>query len=374
MPQPATEQAGRIADLYRIFLAGGVVVALLVWGLATFAVLRYRRRGDDMSLPSQTPGSVRLEAIWTGIPLIAVLVLFGLTYLTIDAVNARAPETGVELHVLAFRWGWRFEYPADGVTITSAPGLTPQVMVPVGQPVHVTLDAADVIHAFFVPAFLFKRDAIPGRESTFDFLVQQAGTYPGACAEFCGVFHDQMPFTIRAVSVPEFETWLAGQGGSPAPAAGSPTPPGVSPAPAAGRPDAAGRRPDAVTGASEPIGVALPAPAFARRTTLTDWLTTTDHKRIGILYLVSSFGFFVIGGLFAEVMRTELAQPGLQVVSAETYDELFTMHGTIMLLFFATPAAVGFANFLVPLQIGAADMSFRASTHCRTGSSCSAAC
>ncbi len=113
-----------------------------------------------------------------------------------------------------------------------------------------------------------------------------------------------------------------------------------------------------MTGASEPIGVALPAPATLRRTTLTDWLTTTEHKRIGILYVVTAFGFFVIGGLFAEVMRTELAQPGLQFVSAETYDELFTMHGTIMLLFFATPVAVGFANYIVPLQIGAADMSF----------------
>lgn len=224
MPQPATEQGTRIADLYRVFLAGGVVVALLVWGLATFAVLRYRRREGDTSLPSQTPGSIRLEAIWTAVPLIAVLGLFGLTYATIDAVNARAPEAGVELHVLAFRWGWRFEYVGSAATITSTPGQTPLVVVPVGQPVHVALDSADVIHAFFVPAFLFKRDAIPGRESTFDFLVRQAGTYPGACAEFCGVFHDQMPFTIRAVSVAEFETWLAAQPGQDPAPSGSPVP------------------------------------------------------------------------------------------------------------------------------------------------------
>jgi cytochrome c oxidase subunit I len=91
---------------------------------------------------------------------------------------------------------------------------------------------------------------------------------------------------------------------------------------------------------------------------LTDWLTTTDHKRIGILYIVASFGFFVVGGLFAVIMRLELAGPGLQLMSEQTYDELFTMHGTIMLLLFGTPMVAGFANYFVPLQIGAADMAF----------------
>jgi cytochrome c oxidase subunit I len=87
-------------------------------------------------------------------------------------------------------------------------------------------------------------------------------------------------------------------------------------------------------------------------------LTTTDHKTIGLLYLVTSFVFFLAAGLMAEIMRAELAQPGLQVVSAEQYNQLFTMHGTIMMFLFAPPAAFGFANFIMPLQIGAPDMSF----------------
>ncbi|MGH2511999.1 MAG: cbb3-type cytochrome c oxidase subunit I, partial [Candidatus Limnocylindrales bacterium] len=91
---------------------------------------------------------------------------------------------------------------------------------------------------------------------------------------------------------------------------------------------------------------------------LTGWLTTTDHKRIGLLYITSAFAMFLVGGLMAELMRTELAAPGLQLVSAEGYDQLFTMHGTIMLLLFGTPMAIGLANYIVPLQIGAADMSF----------------
>jgi cytochrome c oxidase subunit 1 len=91
---------------------------------------------------------------------------------------------------------------------------------------------------------------------------------------------------------------------------------------------------------------------------LTGWLTTTDHKRIGILYMCAAFLFFLFGGLMAMVMRTELAAPGLQFVDGLGYDQLFTMHGTIMLLFFGTPMAVGMANYIVPLQIGAAEMAF----------------
>src|SRR3954468_17302777 len=87
-------------------------------------------------------------------------------------------------------------------------------------------------------------------------------------------------------------------------------------------------------------------------------LTTTDHKVIGHLYLVTSFVFFVIAGIMAELMRTELARPGLQILSPEQYNQLFTMHGTIMLLFFATPLFVGFANVIMPLQIGSPDVAF----------------
>jgi len=88
------------------------------------------------------------------------------------------------------------------------------------------------------------------------------------------------------------------------------------------------------------------------------WLTTTDHKRIGILYLVTAFAFFLIGGLLALLMRLELAQPGLQLVDAEAYNQTFTMHGTIMMFLFGTPMVAAFANYLVPLQVGTADMVF----------------
>jgi len=92
--------------------------------------------------------------------------------------------------------------------------------------------------------------------------------------------------------------------------------------------------------------------------TLLAWLSTTDHKRIGILYTTTAFAFFLLGGLIALTMRTELAAPGMQLTTEEGYNQMFTMHGTLMMLLFATPTSVGLANYFVPLQIGAADMSF----------------
>ncbi|MET7622522.1 cytochrome c oxidase subunit I [Streptomyces sp. NPDC005408] len=91
---------------------------------------------------------------------------------------------------------------------------------------------------------------------------------------------------------------------------------------------------------------------------LMGWLTTTDHKVIGNLYMVTAFGFFLFAGVLAMLMRAELARPGLQIVSAEQYNQLFTVHGTVMMLLFATPMFVGFANAVMPLQIGAPDVAF----------------
>ena len=92
---------------------------------------------------------------------------------------------------------------------------------------------------------------------------------------------------------------------------------------------------------------------------LVDWLTTTDHKKIGYLYLITSIAYFVIGGIMALVIRAQLTNPGLEVVATkEQYNQLFTMHGTIMLLMFATPLFAAFANILMPVQIGAPDVAF----------------
>ncbi len=99
-------------------------------------------------------------------------------------------------------------------------------------------------------------------------------------------------------------------------------------------------------------------PRRALGETIVKVLTTTDHKVIGKLYLTTSFAWFLVAGVMALIMRSELANPGMQFVNDEVYNQLFTMHGTIMLLLFATPLFFGFGNVLMPLQIGSPDVAF----------------
>ena len=224
LPAPATVEGHRTADLYLTFVAVAAVVALIVIGLTLFAIVRYRARGED-ALPPQVRGNNRLELFWTGIPLVTVAALFGLTVLVLNGFDdaTRASAT-VDIDVTAYRWGWRFEYPAEGVRIEGIREPGPEVYVPVGENVHVSLTGNDVVHAFFVPQFLFKKDAVPGRVNQFAFTVDTPGHYGGQCAEFCGVYHSQMPFTIVAVTRPEYDAWLAANRGT-----GSSASPGPSP-------------------------------------------------------------------------------------------------------------------------------------------------
>ena len=105
------------------------------------------------------------------------------------------------------------------------------------------------------------------------------------------------------------------------------------------------------------IDAAAVAPS-AKGKNFVKWITSTDHKTIGYLYLITSFAWFLVGGILALLLRAELSRPGMQFLSNEQYNQIFTMHGTIMLLMFATPLFVGFANVIMPLQIGAADVAF----------------
>jgi cytochrome c oxidase subunit 2 len=216
LPAAATAEGRAISELYLGFIAIAVAIAGVVFGLVTYAILRHRA-GGRTDLPVQTRGNLKLEAVWTGIPVLIVVGLFVATLAVLARIEPRATQPGAELRVEAFRWGWSFSYPAAGVTVTGVGLPGPEAVVPVGQPIHLTVAAQDVIHSFYVPVFLFKRDAVPGRETLFEFTVDAPGTYRGQCAEFCGIYHSRMPFSIRAVSQAEFDAWLAAQPRSPAP-------------------------------------------------------------------------------------------------------------------------------------------------------------
>jgi cytochrome c oxidase subunit 2 len=244
LPAAATAEGREISTLYGYFMLLAVLVGLLVFGLATFAIVRYRvpaRRGrtardratdavlEDEPLPAQTHGNLKLEAVWTAIPLLTVIGLFAGTLVVLNRVEARSAQPAAEIRVEAFRWGWTFRYPNEGVEVSGIGAPGPEVVVPVGEPLRFTLTAADVNHAFFVPQFLFKRDMIPGRDNVFEITIEEAAAYGGQCAEFCGIYHAKMPFTIRAVPRAEYDAWLAGQpreGAQPSAAPGGPAAPG----------------------------------------------------------------------------------------------------------------------------------------------------
>jgi cytochrome c oxidase subunit 2 len=206
-----TEQGRMAADLYWPVFLIAVGVFVLVEGLVIWIALRYRRRPTDAGLPVQTHGNNPLEVIWTLIPALIVTGLFVLSMSVLLRMDTKASDSTLTVDVTAFQWQWTFEYPDDGLSYTGAGRDGPELVLPVGEPVHIRLHAQDVIHSFYVPQFFYKKDAIPGRTNEFVVTVEEPGTYGGQCAEFCGLAHADMYFTVRALARPEFDAWRAAE-------------------------------------------------------------------------------------------------------------------------------------------------------------------
>jgi cytochrome c oxidase subunit II len=214
-----------------------VIIFVAVEGAIIFAVWRYRRKPTDVDLPPQTHGNNLVEIIWTIIPTVIVLYLFIVSWQTLNTVEAKSDHPGVRVAALAKRYSWNFLYLAnDGktplfTTTSAGEGVFGTMVVPAGEPIDVKLVSSDVIHAFYVPKFLFKRDVVPGRTNEFDFTVDPGDvgqTFRGQCAELCGSGHGGMTFQVQAVSRPDFDKWLQEQI-----AAAKPSPPPSGP-PASG--------------------------------------------------------------------------------------------------------------------------------------------
>jgi cytochrome c oxidase subunit II len=218
-PKPATDRAHEITGLYDIVFAIAVAIFVAVEGLIIWSVLRYRRKPTDVDLPPQTHGNNLVEVLWTAIPTVIVLFLFAISWDSlnkVDAVSSDLSQT-VRINAIAGQFQWQFEY-LDAQGNHLATQTTPLadkgggMAVPVGRTVHVTLTSGDVIHAWYVPRFLFKRDVIPGQMNQFEFTVDadEAGqVFHGQCAELCGTFHNAMHFDVIAMSGPDFDAWLA---------------------------------------------------------------------------------------------------------------------------------------------------------------------
>lgn len=215
-PKPATAEAVVTSSLYDIVFAIAVAIFVAVEGLIVWSILRYRRRPTDTELPPQTHGNNFVEVLWTLIPTVIVLYLFAISWNTLNTVDATSTDPDVRIHAIAGQFQWQFEYlDAQGnhlATQTKPIGEGGGMAVPVGRKVQVTLDSPDVIHAWYVPRFLFKRDVIPGQTNKFEFTVNadEAGqTFHGQCAELCGTGHRVMLFNVLAMTQSDFDSWLA---------------------------------------------------------------------------------------------------------------------------------------------------------------------
>ena len=125
-------------------------------------------------------------------------------------INAVSSHPDLTVHATAFQWGWRFAYP-NGVVTVSQGAVPPDLYLPLGETTQIDLTATDVVHAFYVPAFLFQRAAVPGTPTRFDLTPTEVGVYPARCATFCGIKHDDMLFTVRVVTPDQFQSWLFSQ-------------------------------------------------------------------------------------------------------------------------------------------------------------------
>jgi cytochrome c oxidase subunit 2 len=177
-------------------------VFVLVEGALLYAIFRFRGRPDDAE-PPQVHGNTTIEIVWTVIPALILAAIAVPTVRGIFQTNAMPGPDALKVEVVGHQWWWEFRYPDLGITTAN------EVHIPVGQTVSFHMGTADVVHSFWPPRFAGKRDVFPNRETRVWFKAEQAGEYPGQCAEFCGIQHGRMAFRVRAQTAEEFQTWVA---------------------------------------------------------------------------------------------------------------------------------------------------------------------
>jgi cytochrome c oxidase subunit II len=214
-PPSATAEAREIRSLYDIVFWIAAAIFLVVEGLIIWSVIRYRRKPGDDTLPPQTHGNNVAEIAWTVIPTVIVAFLFYISWQTLNSVDAVSKNPDLHVRAVAGQFQWSFVYLADDDKTQEFTQFLPSgegggLVVPVGRKVQLDLESPDVIHAFYVPRFLFKRDVVPGLLNKFDFtldLAEAGQTFRGQCAELCGIGHRTMTFDVHAMSQADYDAW-----------------------------------------------------------------------------------------------------------------------------------------------------------------------
>jgi cytochrome c oxidase subunit 2 len=220
-----TNMTERITSLWTGSWIAALVVGVIVWGLVLWAVTVYRKRKDDEVLPVQLRYHVPLEVMYIVVPVLMIGVLFVYTARDIDAITDVSAEPDVVVEVYGKQWSWDFNYldedvwdsgvhtmdtgsPYGPAENPEAVNEVPTLYLPVDQRVEFRLESRDVIHSFWVPAFLYKLDMFPGQTNVFQVVPTREGVYRGKCAEFCGEYHSGMLFDVAVVSAEEYEAHI----------------------------------------------------------------------------------------------------------------------------------------------------------------------
>ena len=207
-----TDRAPTILSLWQGSWIAALTVGAVVWGLILWPVIFHRRRRGDTGLPPQTRYNIPIEVLYTVVPLIAIAVFFFFTVRDQNDILKVSSSSEHQITVTGVRWSWQFNYTSDGgkdATVTGTPGKPPTLVLPQGESVRFTLLSNDVIHSFWVPAFLFKLDVIPGNRNSFEITPKKIGSYAGKCAELCGQDHSRMLFNVEVVAPEKYDSYVA---------------------------------------------------------------------------------------------------------------------------------------------------------------------
>ncbi len=211
-----TPEANRMYDLWIASCVAALAVGVFVWGLIFWCVVRYRKRGNE--LPVQTRYNLPMEFLYTIAPILIVAVLFYYTAIVQTDVGKTSRDPDVTVEVVAFKWNWQFNYrDGQGVeanTVASVLGTSeviPILVLPSDRSIRFEETSRDVIHSFWVPEMLFKRDVFPGSiRNVFEVSkLEGEGAYVGRCAELCGTYHAFMNFELRVVTPEKYDQFLA---------------------------------------------------------------------------------------------------------------------------------------------------------------------
>ena len=192
-----------------VSVCAAAIVGAYVYGAILWCIFAYRR---DRHQAQNFTGNPPIEILYTALSLLAVIGLFIVTFrdeMPVDHVAAH-PENRVD--VTAFRWSWRLAYNGERIRSIGTPLQPPTLYLPVNRTTEIDLTTADVNHSFWVPGFLFKRDAIPGMTNVFDVTPSRTGTYLSRCAQFCGLDHALMTFVVDVVPAAAYDRYIASNG------------------------------------------------------------------------------------------------------------------------------------------------------------------